>query len=410
MKINLIKSLKISFFLLFGISFAQQKQFFTVQGKEILDLNRQPILLRGINLGNWLVPEGYMFHFKKINSPHLIYEFFNYLLGEAEANKFWEKFRSNYITKEDIKFIKNLGLNSVRVPFNYKLFITPYPFYELKGPGYSLLDSLIEWCRKESLYVILDMHCAPGGQTGDNIDDSYGYPFLFSSEEDQNIMGKVWKAIANCYKDESIVIGYDLMNEPIAHYFKEENLQQKLLPLYKKITDAIREVDTNHIIFYGGAIWNTDFSIFTELIDNKAVYTFHKYWMPPVQKEIQEYIDFREKFNVPIWLGESGENTNEWINDFRNLLEQNNIGWCFWPYKKLESERGILSIPKPKGYDQIIEFANNFDVSYEFIRKNRPAINEVRQILVQYLENCKLENCKINDGYIKALNLKSIGN
>lgn len=395
------------FFLLLNsnvlLSQEENSKFFSVQGKEILDPDGKPILLKGINLGNWLVPEGYMFHFKKINSPRLIYDFFKVLIGQTESNKFWEAFRENYITHEDIKFIKQLGFNHIRIPFNYRLFITEYPFYELKGVGYELLDKVIKWCKQENLYVILDMHCAPGGQTGDNIDDSYGYPFLFEDEESQNLTIQVWKHLAQIYKDEPIIIGYDLLNEPIAHYFDTQKLKTLLVPFYKKLTQAIRQVDTNHILIYGGAIWDSDFSVFTEPIDSKAIYTFHKYWTPPTQEVIQDYIDFRERFNVPIYLGESGENTNEWINEFRLVLQKNNIGWCFWPYKKLDSERGVVSINKPDGYDEIIKFANEFDVSYEFIRKKRPDFNKTRKILMQYLENCKLKNCRINRDYIKAL-------
>jgi endoglucanase len=406
-KIILIFILIASSTLHFEKIYAQEsKKFFSVQGKEIIGPDGKAILLKGINLGNWLVPEGYMFHFKKINSPRLIYDFFKILLGETEANHFWEIFRENYITKEDIHFIKSLGFNSVRIPFNYRLFVTDYPFYELKGVGYDLLNRIINWCKEENLYVILDMHCAPGGQTGDNIDDSYGYPFLLEDEFSQELTAKIWKRIAEIYKDETIIIGYDLLNEPIAHYFDKEKLKPHLVPIYKKITKAIREVDTNHIIIYGGAIWDSDFSVFTEPIDSKAIYTFHKYWTPPTQEVIQEYIDFREKLNVPIWLGESGENTNEWINEFRQVLEKNNIGWCFWPYKKLESERGIVSIKKPDGYDEIIKFADTFDISYEFIRNNRPEFSKVKKILNQYLDNVKLKNCVVNWDYIKALGLK----
>jgi aryl-phospho-beta-D-glucosidase BglC (GH1 family) len=394
----------ISFSLVFSQTIQTSKgKFFTTKGKEILSPDGSPILLKGINLGNWLVPEGYMFHFKKINSPSLIYNFFNVLMGETKANKFWEKFRDDYITKEDIKFIKQLGFNSIRIPFNYRLFVTNYPFYELKGVGYELLNRVINWCKEETLYVILDMHCAPGGQTGDNIDDSYGYPFLFEDEFSQDLTAKIWKRIAEIYKDEEIIIGYDLLNEPIAHYFDKEKLKPLLVPVYKKITKAIREVDTNHIIIYGGAIWDSDFSVFTEPLDSKAIYTFHKYWTPPTQEVIQDYIDFRERMNVPIWLGESGENTNEWINEFRQLLEKNNIGWCFWPYKKLDSQRGIVSIKMPDGYEEIIKFANDLDVSYEFIRNNRPELKKVENIFNQYLENIKLKNCIINYEYIKAL-------
>jgi len=394
------------FFLLPVLSYSQSQNFVSVKGRQIIDTQGNNLLLKGINLGNWLVPEGYMFHFKKTSSPRLIYDLFNILIGEDEANKFWNSFRDNYITKDDIHFIKSLGFNSVRIPFNFRMFVTDYPYRELKGEGYELLDRVINWCKEEDLYVILDMHCAPGGQTGDNIDDSYGYPFLFENPESKQLTIDIWRKLADTYKDETIVIGYDLLNEPIAHYFDAEKLNPGLEPLYKRITSAIREVDSNHIIFLGGAQWNSNFSIFGHPFDSKLVYTFHKYWTDPTKDVIQDYIDFSEKYNVPIWLGESGENTNDWINTFRIMLEENNIGWCFWPYKKMDSDRGIVSINKPDDFDLIIEFANSGNYDYGSIRDHRPDFNKLRSVLKQYLENCKQNNCTVNKDYINALGLK----
>ena len=85
-----------------------QTGFFSVNGKQITDIEGKPILLKGINLGNWLVPEGYMFKFKNTSSPRLINEAFSQLMGTFETKKFWNTFRQNYITHEDIKFIKTI--------------------------------------------------------------------------------------------------------------------------------------------------------------------------------------------------------------------------------------------------------------------------------------------------------------
>jgi endoglucanase len=401
---KLLLSFLISFLL---IQFAYpQNGFVSVKGKEIVTPDGKPILLKGMNLGNWLVPEGYMFHFQKVSSPRMIYDLFDILIGEEDANKFWDSFRENYITKEDIHFIKNLGFNSIRIPFNWKLFITEYPERKSEGVGYALLDKAIKWCKEENLYVILDMHCAPGGQTGDNIDDSFGYPFLFESPASQLQTIKIWRKLAEIYKDEPIVIGYDLLNEPIAHYFDKDKLNLTLEPLYKRITESIREVDKNHIIFLGGAQWNTNFEPFGPPFDDKLVYTFHTYWTEVKQDVIQRHLDLREKFNAPIWLGESGENTNEWISGFRTLLEENSIGWCFWPYKKMNSDRGIVSINQPENFDLIIKFAEGGGFDYGYIRDNRPDFEKVRVSLKQYLENCKFKNCVVNDEYINALGLK----
>src|SRR6185503_6140147 len=117
-----------------------QSKFVTRRGQELISPDGKPLLLKGINLGNWLLPEGYMFKFKTASSPRMIQSVMNELLGEDEARRFWKAFRENYITREDIRFIKQSGYNSVRVPFNYRLFVSESDQQKLDGPGYGLLE------------------------------------------------------------------------------------------------------------------------------------------------------------------------------------------------------------------------------------------------------------------------------
>ncbi|HZI87277.1 MAG TPA: glycoside hydrolase family 5 protein [Pyrinomonadaceae bacterium] len=388
------------------ISINAQSRFVTTRGKDIVTPNGKPLLLKGINLGNWLLPEGYMFKFKTANSPRLIHTLINQLIGEDEGRRFWKAYHNNYITHEDIRFIKQSGFNSVRVPFSYRLFVTDTAPAQLEGEGYRLLDDVVGWCKKEDLYVILDMHGAPGGQTGDNIDDSWGYPFLFESAESQDLTVAIWRKIAARYRNEPAIIGYDLLNEPIAHYFDAATLNPKLEPLYRKIAAGIREVDRNHLIFLGGAQWDTNFKVFGPPFDKKLVYTFHKYWMEVNKAAIQEYLDFRDKHNVPVWMGESGENTDEWIGSFRTLLEQNDVGWCFWPYKKLNATSCVVSINAPAEWETIVAFADGPRSTFEEVRKNRPPKDKVQKALNDYLERMKFANARINNGYLKALGLR----
>lgn len=392
---------------LVSVGYAQTNGFVKCEGQNFVEANGGKILLRGINLGNWLNPEGYMFKFNNVNSFRLIDGAIKELVGADEANRFWKSFRDNYITKEDIHFMKSLGMNHIRVPFNFRFFLVEdHPEIYLEE-GFKRLDDVIKWCSEENLYVVLDLHAAPGGQTGDNIDDSWSYPFLFVDEQAQQTTINLWRKLADRYKNEKIVIGYDLLNEPIPHYMEDkEELNKKLEPLYKKMVKAIREVDKNHIIFLGGAQWNTNFSMLGQPFDSQLAYTFHKYWMPTEQKEIQAYVDFSKKYNVPIWLGESGENDDPWIESFRILLENNNIGWCFWPYKKMDSTRGIVSFPITNEWKKIIEYAETQKKNFEEIRKSKPSIEVIKKALADLLENIKFKNCSANAGYIKALGLK----
>src|SRR3712207_857685 len=99
-------------------------KFVTTRGREFVAPDGRPLFLKGINLGNWLLPEGYMFKFKTASSPRLISTALNQLVGEEEARRFWKAYRDNYVTAEDVRFIKRAGFNSVRVPFSYRLFVS----------------------------------------------------------------------------------------------------------------------------------------------------------------------------------------------------------------------------------------------------------------------------------------------
>lgn len=387
---------------------AQKKSFFNVKGKDIIAPNGKPIVLKGTNLGNWLIPEGYMFKFKDAGSPRMINQVLTELIGPDQTAQFWEQYLRNYITKADIHYLKSSGMNSIRIPFHYKMFTTEsYLGSNNPNRGFELLDKVIKWCKEEDLPVILDMHCAPGGQTGDNIDDSDGYPFLFENEPSQNLTISIWKRIAAHYSNEPTVIGYDLLNEPIAHYFDTKKLNPYLEPLYKRITAAVREVDRNHLIFLGGAQWDSNFKIFGAPFDSKLVYTFHKYWTATTQDVIQEYLDFSNKYQVPIYVGETGENKDQWILEFRTLMEKHQISWHFWPYKKMDNKSGIVTFPAPKNYETIITYANQPKASFADLRKYAPADRAaIKATLDELLERCKFENCSTNDGYLRGLGLK----
>lgn len=111
--------------------------------------------------------------------------------------------------------------------------------------GFARVDSVVAWCRANGLYLILDMHDVPGGHTGDNIDDSYGYPWIFESEASQVLFCEIWRKIADRYKNEPVILGYELMNEPIAHYFEnKDELNAKTL---NEITMSLQTVYNNRM-------------------------------------------------------------------------------------------------------------------------------------------------------------------
>ena len=379
-------------------------QFAHTDHKQIVDAAGKPLFVRATNLGNWLVPEGYMWQFQEgPQSPNEIRELVFELLGPEGSAAFWQKYRENYVTREDIAFLHRAGFNAIRVPLPYRLFESD------DAEGFKLLDRLIVWSRAEGLYVLLDLHAAPGGQTGANIDDGAGYPWLYQSPQEQEHLTAIWRRLATHYRDEPAVLGYDLLNEPIPHFPRLAPLNSLLEPVYKKVAGEIRKVDAHHILFLGGAQWDSNFSVFGKPFDANVVYTFHKYWTAPDESVIRQYIDFRERYDVPIWMGESGENTDDWIAQFVKVLERNNIGWAFWPYKKMDKPSAVVSVIPPADWGKIVEFAKlpRGTAHVEERLKGRPEQEMITRAFSGLLENIRLEKCRVNEGYLKALGMKS---
>ena len=388
------------------VPFNLYAQYAHTQGKEIVDGHGKPFLIHGTNLGNWFLPEGYMWLFDGgPQAPREIEDLVTELIGPDKAAEFWQQYRENYITEADIHLIHEAGLNTIRVPLHYKYFETD------PSEGFKLLDNVVKWSHDNGLYVIFDMHAAPGHQNGANIDDGYGYPWLYNSPKEQEHLAAIWQRIARHYRNNPTVMGYDLLNEPIPHYpGLAQSFNSKLEPVYRKVTAAVRQVDKHHILFLGGAQWDGNFSVFGPPFDSNTAYTFHQYWMTPDQKAVQKYVDFRDKYKVPIWLGESGENTDDWIAKYRAVLDANHIGWTFWPYKKMEKTSAMVSYAPPAGWDQIVAFAKlPRDMGHTEERvKARPAQDVIDRAFAGLLENIQLHNCHVNAGYLDALGAKQV--
>ena len=379
--------------------------FVFVQGKRFVGPDGQTFNIKGINLGNWLIPEGYMFKFDHAKSPREINAVIERQVGREDAARFWQAFRETYITREDIAFIKACGFNTVRVPLHWALFVDRDDPARFEGPGYRLLDRVIGWSREVGLKVLIDMHAAPGGQTGVNHDDGSGIPLAFYVPAYRRLTVALWRHLAQRYRDEPAVIGYDLLNEPISPYLDTDYLDPRLEPLYQEITQAIRGVDPDHIIFYAAAQWSTNFAVFGPPFARNVAYTYHKFWAQPVRAEVQSYVNFADRYGVPIFLGETGELTNEWNKNYRELNERFGIGWSFWTYKNMDSGSTVVSITPPKGWDAIARVAAR--PPSQWTDDLIPPHDQALATLNAYIEAMKFANGRINRSYIESLGLRA---
>jgi aryl-phospho-beta-D-glucosidase BglC (GH1 family) len=152
--------------------------YLKASGTSIVNEKGENVLLRGIGLGGWMLQEGYMLRVNREGQQNKIRKRIDSLIGPENTQKFYDAWLANHTRKIDIDSLKAWGFNSVRLPMHYNLYTLPIEKEPLPGQntwlekGFALTDSLLAWCKANSIYLILDLHAAPGGQGNDlNIAD-----------------------------------------------------------------------------------------------------------------------------------------------------------------------------------------------------------------------------------------------
>ncbi len=378
-------------------------------GQNIVDGNDKNVVLRGLGLGGWMIQEGYMIQTGAFAGPqYKIKQKISDLIGVENTEEFYKVYKANGITKRDIDSLASWGFNSVRLPMHYNLY-TPAIENEKDGQitwleeGFTMTDNLLNWCAANQIYLILDLHGAPGGQGHDaNISDyDPSKPSLWESTANQDKIVALWENLAQRYKDSPWIGGYDIINEPNWNFDSknlngcDEKLNIPLRNLEIRITKAIREVDPNHLVIIEGNCWGNNYDGIFPLWDDNMALSFHKYWNHNNVESIQKFLDYRTQYNVPIWLGESGENSNVWFKEVLSLVEKNNIGWAFWPMKKIENIAGVTSVRKTPEYEQILNYWKNGGT--------KPTVEFAQKALMQIADNYKMENVTVKPDVIDAM-------
>ncbi|MFA5088566.1 MAG: glycoside hydrolase family 5 protein [Candidatus Omnitrophota bacterium] len=326
---------------------------------DIVNQQGRPVLLKGVNLGGWLMMEAYILH--ALNFPEQAFKKqFARTLGEAALRDFEKRFRDHFIQEEDFRRIAGMGLNCVRVPFHYRL-IESSP-YRYNSKGLSYLDRVVEWGKKYNIYIILDLHAAAGAQNYDWHSDSLGKAELWQKKSFQDRTYALWERIADHYKDEPIVAGYDLLNESVIEDDK------KLNTFYRQLIRRIRGVDRNHIVFVEGNKWATDLQCLDRLADDNLVLSAHSYepldftfnFVPQLvyprdsrehsynkrsrREWLERYREIADRWEVPVFVGEFGVNGRQglygedvWLKDTLDCFKELGFHWAYWTYKAMKS-------------------------------------------------------------------------
>ena len=381
--------------ILFGLLFATTfswGQWLKADGKNIVNSSGEEVLLRGLGPGGWQVMEGYMMNTSGFaGAQHEIKEKLIDLMGEANTETFFNKWRENHFTQRDVDSLAAWGYNSIRIPMHYNLFTLPIEEEPVAGEntwietGFELIDNVLAWAAPYNMYVILDMHAAPGGQgRGSEINDyDPDKPSLWESQENRDKLVALWARIADRYKDNEWIGGYDLINE--THWDLGDS-NALLREVYEDITEEIRKVDTNHILIIEGNSYANDHRGLTPAWDDNIVYSFHKYWNTNKPGDLDWILPLREQTNAPLWMGESGENSNTWFTDAISLFEDNNIGWAWWTIRKIGDIDSPYAVDINPGYQKILDYWKG--------EGPRPTEQETFDGMMQLCENLLVENSR----------------
>jgi len=383
-----------------------------VSGTRFVDAQGQEFIPRGFGLGEWRNIESYMLDVDTPDvggmGPTRLQTLLIDAMGQANADQFFATWEANIVTADDVARWASWGVNSIRLPVNYRSISTG-----VGAPietGFQQIDQFVAWCKAQHIYVILDLHAAPGSQNCEQMSDSPDGVARLWSEPASNRPWTIdiWQSIAKRYANESAVGGYDIFDEP---YDTENDGSFSggigvLRDMYLDITAAIRAVDANHVLFFEGLNWSSQAVGFEGLApawDPQMAWSFHKYWDKNDAASIKPYLDLRSSTNRPVWNGETGENTDAWNKSMIALLESNDIGWNMWTYKKVNcgfccngrAATETYTIVEPPNYGTMQRYLSG--------KGAKPSAADASTIMMALANNAATDKCTYEPSYVKAV-------
>jgi endoglucanase len=300
---------------------ARRVPFLEVKGMRFVH-DGQPVRLMGFGLGNHLSLDHVLLGLPGVESQ--VRAAFARVFGEQTAGSFWARFLTRSFGPADAVRLRSLGVNSLRVPINARHF--------LGGPGFASdpevvmqeLERLLALCGRNGIWVILDLHAAPGGQNPDwHSDNPTGSALFWERPELQERVVEVWGMLAERFRDHPWIGGYDLLNEPASH-LEPDASAEALNAFHRRAHAAIRAHDERHVVFLEGDAYATDTTRLRPIVDPQTAYSFHYYPYRDFERFVgldagalenalrgdllagRALRDARERLHRPVWCGETG--------------------------------------------------------------------------------------------------------
>lgn len=356
--------------------------FIKADGKQLKNDNGDTVYLRGVNAGGYMLQEIWLCatyggtddnSSGNIRCQKNILDTLNSRFGSEKAKNLINAYEDNYWTTGDFENCAKLGINCIRLPIWYRNLVDENGnWYD---NAFDKIDWFVETAGRYGIYVIIDMHGTYGSQNGSHNSGIYGGSTNQQKKDNSNLFFgtdastnqakylDMWLKIAQHYKDNPVVAGYDLLNEPMADYMnatdvtgtKAERLST-LWNVYDKAYKKIRTVDSNHVIIME-AVWDAD------TLPNPSdkgwtnvMYEYHQYLYSDYSDKDKQVAAMQSKidnitdanYDVPSYIGEFNmmSNSDSWSEGVK-LLNNNNLSWTVWNYKctKQYGNWGLFNTP-----------------------------------------------------------------
>ncbi|KAJ3915583.1 glycoside hydrolase [Lentinula edodes] len=349
-----------------------------VSGTKIVDEKGEEVILRGAGLGGWMNMENFISGYP--GCEYQIRAALAETIGAEKSEFFFDKFLEYFFQESDAKFFSSLGLNCIRLPFNYHHFEDDMNPRILKESGFKHLDRVIDLCSQYNIYTILDLHTAPGGQNTDWHSDHGGHIANFWNQKDfQDRTIWLWEQLAVHYKGNKWIAGYNPLNEPTDPY------HIRVIAFYDRVYTAIRAVDPEHAIFFDGNTFASDFSHFGDSHKKweNTAYSIHDYSTFGFPAAPEDYVgtesqqrrlrrsyekkrEWMDARGLCVWNGEWGPvyarkqyegEATEKINEVRyhvlkdqlSIYNKDRLSWSIWLYKDIGFQ-GMVYVSTKSAY------------------------------------------------------------
>lgn len=346
------------------IAHAEEMSQLTTSDKEI-QKDGQNYQLKGVNAGNAYTTEGYLGgitsdRYKNYSKPyeHMTYKELKEALddqyGSDEAKKKLNIYANNHWTNQDFQNVKDMGMNTIRLPLNY-INLTNYKKgmdpddVKVTDHSFDAVDKFVEKAKAHGIYVILDFHGAPNSQNGTehsaDTNKGSGYGYFWDDTKAQDKAMNILNQMAEHYKNETAVAGYDILNEPKG--VDDGKSDEQVNVFYKEAVKSIRETGDKHIIFLE-AVWdpeNLKAPSYYNDSANQLVYEYHNYATSEDDSVKQSFNNKLNKieesnYSVPTYIGEFNvesmkdgpSSENDDLKYILNKINKDNLSWTFWNY------------------------------------------------------------------------------